>query len=282
MQTDDALTVIEANIDWLTVTAKRGPAADSLNARAHELLHQSMSAGNYLQTFRSHGYRGEKAGKVSHGRRHDGSILTLTSREAARNAIPLLGGDNHVTRLDLQITAADDSAYIARAQDTYDALQRGVKKEGRPISSELRRNSGGGNTLYLGSRQSDVFARLYDKGVEAKVAKPGECWRYEVQYRRKPAQFVAGEISKSKAAHDSIAALVTDYFSNHGLLVPQTERDWASLELQLKDDLSKREPSDQDRKLRWLSANVARTVERLIKSGRRDDVLRALGLKDDE
>jgi hypothetical protein len=282
VQTDNALQIIDSAVDWLTVTAKRGDAADALSALAHGLLHQSLGEGNFLQSFRANQYRGERAGNVTHGRRYDGTIVTLTSREAARSAVLLLKEDVHVTRLDLQITCSDDSRYINRAEDYYRSMQMDNKRRGRPLSSELWLNSGGGKTLYMGSKHSDVIARLYDKGIESKVAQAGECWRYEVQYRRKPATHITNAIRESQSVDDTIAAFVTAYFSDRGLPVPQTERDWAALAIQLKDSLYSKDNSDEARKLRWLAANVAKTVKRLVDSGKRDEVLRALGLLDDE
>lgn len=282
MQTDSNLTIIDSAVDWLTVTAKRGPDADALVAAADRLLHQSIGGGNYLSLFKSKGYHGRKAGGVSVGRRYDGAILTLTSGEAACNALPFLGGTYHVTRLDLQITCADESQNAARAEIAYHLMQEGSKRAGRPVSASLRLNSSGGQTLYLGSPKSDVLSRLYDKGIEKKVAEAGACWRYEVQYRREPATNTANQLHKSKVPHDCIAALVAAFFAYRGVVVPEVERDRADSRVQDERLYFSRAESDQDRQLRWLATYVASTVRRLLDSGKRSEVLKALGLGDDE
>jgi hypothetical protein len=282
MQTDTNLIILDSAVDWLTITAKRGAPADALHTRAHGLLHQSVSAGNLLSIFRANGYRGEKAGGVSYGRRHDGSILTLTSCEAARSALSFLGDDYHVTRLDLQITCADETTCASRAEIAYHLLQDSSRRRGRPISASLRINSYGGQTLYLGKPSSDVIARLYDKGIEKKIAQAGACWRYETQYRRDSAGRVSTALRESEAVHDCIATLVATHFSTRGVAVPKVKGDFAPSHLQSEIYYSKREETDNERSLRWLSTFVASTVERLIDCGRRDDVLRALGLDDKE
>jgi hypothetical protein len=278
VQTDTNLKILDSAVDWLTVTAKRGATADSLIALGDGLLHQSVDQGNRFFLFKSMGYHGRKAGGVSVGRRHDGCILTLTSSEAALSAIPLLGGEFHVTRLDLQITCVDESRNAARAEIAYHLMQDSRKRSGRPVSASLRLNSSGGQTLYLGSAKSDVVARLYDKGIESKAAKAGDCWRYEVQYRRKPATHAAGIVSQSEAHHDSIAALVTSHFTHRGVVVPDIEGGTAQHSGRDADSWYSRRESDDHRSLRWLNTFVASTVKRLVDSGKRAEVMRALGL----
>ena len=280
MQLDDNLKVLDSAVDWLTVTAPRGAAAESLIALSDGLLHQSVAEGNRLFLFKSMGYHGRKAGGVSVGRRHDGTILTLSSGAAALSAIPFLGGEYHVTRLDLQITCVDESVNASRAEIAYHLMQSRRKKAGRPVDASLRLNSSGGQTLYLGSPKSDRLGRLYDKGIEKKIAEAGACWRYELQLRRKPAEVTARAVYQSKARHDSIAALVADYFSSRGVIVPDTQTGTTQHPLQHEALYYSKRETDDDRSLRWLSTFVASTVKRLVDSGKRAEVLRALGLGD--
>lgn len=278
MQTDSTLKILDSAVDWLTVTAKRGATADSLIALGDGLLHESITQGNRLFLFKSMGYHGRKAGGVSVGRRHDGGILTLSSGAAALSAEPLLGGAYHVTRLDLQTTVFDESQNASRGEIAYHLMQDRPKTAGRPLSASLRLNSSGGQTLYLGSSKSDVLGRLYDKGVESKAAEAGACWRYEVQYRRRPAEATARALGESENLHGAIASLVTDFFSHRGVVVPDAERSPAVHTLQYENLYFSKREADSDRSLRWLNTFVASTVKRLVDLGQRKAVMRALGL----
>lgn len=278
MQTDNSLQILDSAVDWLTVTSERDGAADSLIALGDGLLQQSIDQGNRLLLFKSMGYHGRKAGGVSVGRRHDGGILTLSSGAAALDAKPLLGGDYHVTRLDLQVTCLDESQNASRGEIAYHLMPERRKTSGRPVDASLRLNSSGGQTLYLGSPKSDRLGRLYDKGIEKKLAPAGACWRYEVQYRRRYAEATARVLSQSETHHDCIATLVTDYFAHRGVPVPSVEGVSAKHELRYESDYFSKRTSDDTRSLRWLSTFVASTVKRLVDSGKRDEVLRALGL----
>lgn len=68
-----------------------------------------------------------------------------------------------ITRIDLAIDAIDTGM---KPHDIYNALQshRAQTKGGRKYN--FVKDSDGGETLYIGSRQSEQFLRIYDKGAE--------------------------------------------------------------------------------------------------------------------
>lgn len=282
MQTDSNLKILESGVDWLTVTAPRGERADKLIALGEPLLHQCASQGNRILLWKGNGYHGRTSGETSLGVGKEGSIVTLKSREAFLNAELFLGGEFRVTRLDLQTTCFDESAMEDRWTAEYLALQNRKKKAGRPIYSDLRLNSRGGSTLYLGSPKSDIIARAYDKGIEQKIAAQGECQRYEVQFRRKPAKRQFESLDKSESRTHYIASTVTHFFQARGIAVPRVETANPRIEIQHESLYSKRAESDSERSLRWLGTNIAPTVRRLIELGERSAVMRALGLDGDD
>jgi hypothetical protein len=282
VETDTNLKILESGIDWLTVTAPRGESADSLLALAEPLLHQQSREGNRISLWKGSGYHGKTSGAVSWGVGREGNIVTLKSREAFLSASTFLGGDYRVTRLDLQITCFDKSKMEDRWQAEYYALLGRKKKAGRPILADLRLNSRNGSTLYLGSPKSDIIARAYDKGIEAKIAEAGECQRYEVQFRRRYAKQQSARLHQSENQPHHIATIVTRFFQTRGVTVPRVEKADTGVEIQHEALYSKRAESDNERSLRWLGTLVAPSVRRLIDCGKRAEVLRALGLDDDE
>lgn len=278
MQTDNALKILESGVDWLTVTAPRGELSDSMIALADPLLHQQVGQGNRISLWKGSGYHGRTSGEVSIGVGKEGGIVTLKSREALLSAEPFLGGGYRVTRIDLQVTYVDEQKMEDRWQSEYYALLARKKKAGRPLLADLRLNSRDGSTLYLGSPKSDIIARGYDKGIEQKIAKAGECQRLEVQFRRKPAKRQAARLAQSENHNGYIASTVITFFGSRGIIVPSVEGRMAESETQYEALYSKRTESDQARSLRWLGTLVRPTIKRLIDCGKRDEVLRALGL----
>lgn len=282
MQTDKALKILESGIDWLTVTAPRGQYADSMIALAEPLLHEQLDQGNRVSLWKGSGYHGRTSGAVSLGVGREGSIVTLKSREAACNAEPFLRGDYRVTRLDLQTTCFDESKMAHRWEVEYALVQSSKKRSGRPISAHLRLDSRGGSSLYLGSPKSDIIARGYDKGIEAKIAQAGECQRFEVQYRRRYAKLQAHRLNQSKDTAHYIAHTVTTFFKARGVSVPRVKKGAPERLDEYEALYSKRAASDEERSLKWLGTLVRPSIERLIDSGKRAEVMRALGLDESE
>lgn len=69
-----------------------------------------------------------------------------------------------------------------------------------------------GDTLYVGSRKSDVLGRLYDKGRESREPAYAGCWRWEVQYRRAYALQAARGLLGAANAQETITATVGGWF----------------------------------------------------------------------
>lgn len=104
-----------------------------------------------------------------------------------------------VTRLDIAIDARDCEIDIA---EVYKAAQD-AKSQGSVQSINLISGVDGGATLYLGSRQSDKFARLYDKGVQTKDG--GDWKRLELELKGDVAKQYARVIAMTDS---SIASFV--------------------------------------------------------------------------
>jgi len=102
------------------------------------------------------------------------ALAGISTRTLLESAIELHG---KISRLDLAIDAIDENV---APDDIYVAAKRGLTK-GTARNVERRESIDGGITVYIGSRESDKFARLYDKGVESKT---GTDWkRLEIELK---------------------------------------------------------------------------------------------------
>lgn len=278
MQCDDSLQVVDVGVDWLTATVPRDGRHGPLKEFARSIMQDEASNGNNERNWKGQGYHGVTCGAVSFGVRATDAILRLSSHAAAihyRKAILLT---DNVSRMDLQLTATDSTNQADRAHLAYYQVDSAPRKGGRPPTASLRINNTGGQTLYIGSRASDKLGRLYDKGVEKKSAEKGALWRYEVEYKRHEAKRISERASQEEFDNACIAANVVHYFSTRGVTVPMVAAfDESSFERARAEYKLDRE-SDDERSLRWLNQFVASTVRRLIESGRRSEVLRALGV----
>lgn len=279
MLIDTALTVVSTGYDYLTATVKRGKRDEEFRAHANLLLDEQVERGNKLKMWKGMGYRGKSSGGVRFGVRHDGCILVLSSAAAATHTVKSIPYADSVSRIDLQITCFDATQQPERAHMGYYSVLEAPRRRGRPPSANLRLNSTGGQTLYVGSRHSDRVGRLYDYGIAHKTAPQGAYWRYEMEYKRELAQQLAVDAVHRQLDDAVIAALVVDYFCQRGLPAPACLEDVAAIIDGHKAVLEVADLSDADRTIRWLNDCVRQSVGRLIKSGRLSDVVRALGLE---
>lgn len=74
-----------------------------------------------------------------------------------------------------------------------------------------------GDTLYVGSRKSDMLGRLYDKERESQDPAYKGCWRWEVQYRRAYALSAMRSLGCSSDPGASIQATVASWFTDRGI-----------------------------------------------------------------
>lgn len=131
------------------------------------------------------------------------------------------------TRIDLALddhkvhfTPSDIRSYIESGQ-MVSKFRSGRREEGFSLSSDVSM----GDTLYLGSRQSEVMLRIYDKALEQAVKHPdqepsGPWIRWEFQFSKDRAATLASEIVKS----DCIGMLFFKILNNYVRLIELTDQ----------------------------------------------------------
>ena len=123
-----------------------------------------------------------------------------------RNFVEIWKG--RITRCDIAVDLIDSAYNIVEDADLYRALN-----ETTPKSWALL-NPGRGATWYLGSRASDKFVRVYDKGAEQNV--PVDWIRCEMEAKGGVAQYLFETYT-----HDYVAgiAFIREHFRTEGLHV---------------------------------------------------------------
>jgi hypothetical protein len=74
-----------------------------------------------------------------------------------------------------------------------------------------------GETVNIGKRSSDLYARLYDKATEAGLGEARSVWRYEVELKRRPAGLAAAHLRGDPTAEAVALSIVHDHFSARGV-----------------------------------------------------------------
>jgi hypothetical protein len=140
----------------------------------------------------------------------------------------------------------------------HDEVARAKREGGKQRHLRLERSFGRGDTLYVGSRVSNYYGRVYDKHRESGDEQFRRCWRYEIECKGDGAQQARKAVNAATDVQASSAALVHDWFSNRGCSV--------RFRPQLADHLAPvgAHHSDLDTWLTWLLQGVRPVVQRCL------------------
>jgi len=255
----------------LTCTAKRDGSSEALYAVGERILTDNDAVGYQPARWQANGYRGWHSDGIRCGVRHDGTLVSLSGLKCREEWKEALTAAEHCSRLDVAVDVHLDAKVPTLTRDCYESLFHVPPGNGRPAKRSLILNSDGGSTLYIGSRVSDRFARLYDKGIEQRTLAAGKWWRFELELKGARAEQMSAGLLSAIAYRATCVATVAEYFQlRAGLLIPFEPGALICNE--------GREPTTDARRLHWLSHQVRGTVLELTRSVGLPRVLGALGI----
>jgi len=268
------MAMVASGIDWMTVTAQSELMHRALEHVFDKLALAEEQRGYIGKSWTWQNYHGCTVGRASYGEREDSSVLILKSELARLHANSLNDLNVRITRLDVQITMLHEEYQIDVIEDLLDQIEI-LKANGewsrsvRVISDENRPQ-----TLYAGSRGSDWYLRVYDKGIEQKTHDAGHLWRYEVELSGRLARSVYSQLVRKW--HDDTASyyIVAALLHQKGLHFGWGEQ----VQHIAMESVTKSSISDVERLVTWLSRQVQPAVSRLIARGYKQDVFKALQL----
>ncbi len=266
-----------ASVDWITLTTRDDVIGmawqeiyhiDRVLARENKQITEEKRWA--IMSYEGVGF----PGSIRVGYSKQLGWIVIASSGAAVLWKQLVGPDRRVTRIDLAVTQSL-GFNIPDVPRRYYEILTSDDKSARNYA--LIQNTKKGQTLYVGSRRSEKFGRLYDKGVEEKSAPAGLKYRWEVEYK-KP---TSGEVAKAldavrEAEAEHITGMVFDFFQNRGV-APLFGRDGGMVTLQTQARIT-----SLDRKLNWIRSQVRPSVRQLIMAGRSRDLFQAMGVPIDD
>jgi hypothetical protein len=124
--------------------------------------------------------------------------------------------------VDLAVTlwARSDVEDFARLQCVRALRAREKLPASRRRRVTLIQGNGDGDTLYIGSRKSAQYGRLYDKGREDHSDAYKNAWRWEVEYHDKHACQIAAQIQKARDPEATISSTVRGWWRERGVDCP--------------------------------------------------------------
>lgn len=264
--------VVSAGVDWITATAKGGDAGLRMDRFASRELDSQRASGLKVFPQNRMGFEGSAGPHFFFGRRKDGVMVQVggpLSDSLLDEIVPLA---SNVSRLDLQVTCFTQGEVVDLALNGWDRLKTLPPGTGRPRSYSLIIGHPSGQTLYINSRRSDNFGRLYDKGVQSKCGPAGLLWRYEVEFKRAVAKHHSAECHASRQSAVYAGGLVHSWMSLRGVLPAFAPAGVLSSKCGRLQDSSKDV-------LTWFEQSLSVTVAKAIKQHGPKRVIESLGLQ---
>lgn len=274
---------IDASIDYVTMTiSHESKYAETLLTRAIEII-DGMAHNHEVSDIQAMGFRGKNCNGVSamYGATHN--MIRLSGEQAQTYFFSLYCDECNITRIDLAVTHWMGEGINERIRLYQRKVERAIaEKETLTRNTALWENNQGGMTLYVGSRQSDVYVRIYNKEAESKRPEYVGAIRYEVELKNLVANKVGGllgEMLKSLYASNEqitgiIMTTVLEQLAKRGI-----ETGLSSDEAPISLVVPKKQ-TDVDAKLAWLAKSVAPTIKWLRERGWEGHVLHVLGFTD--
>lgn len=259
------------NVDWLTATTKD----DKVGLYWYETFLSLGKEVDGLTMLENRWHNGFYGGLGIDGLKWGfsealGYIIIGSSEMAGRLWDRLNPKPKKVTRLDLCCDVLMPEPYDM-AGVNYKEIKEFETDKRRKYT--LFENTHGGKTLYVGSRHSQAYGRLYDKGNESGQEENQKLWRFEVEIKKPLSSVVAERLAKvsGQDRQKFIANYIGNWFADR--MVTDAEYiingEFKPLVVQVRQ-------TTVDRKLGWLRTQVAPTVGMLIDNGLGRQVARSL------
>lgn len=210
-------TIVHADVDWLSMSAKDPSACRTLLEWRDKRFSVLADGGWSEKRFSGHGYQYRQRGQVAIGVGRCDVVAQLSGAEASAGWRDLARLASNVSRVDLACTARTDTRTDALAEQEYAAATARKRGRGRAAQVTLIKSEDRGDTLYVGSRKSDQLGRLYNKEKESRQAEYSACWRWEVQYRRSYALSTVRALQATPVPSEAIIATVGRWFTDRGV-----------------------------------------------------------------
>lgn len=269
----------DASYDYVRLTSVGGSEDDAAavlyRQAARACVARALGGECSLDPWAWQGYRGASGTGAAYGTRWDGHIFQA-SGYAAHDARGLgLPWDN-VPRVDVAVTVwyeQDECASIAH----HATISRRFSKSRGVSGWKVTHIDGGddGTTTYIGSRESDIYIRIYDKWRESERDEGYErAIRYEVEYKGDAAKEVWAASHRTTPGREYLAALVSDCLGRRGVHIPRLVQ--GAL---VASPVVRPPKTNTERRLAWMRNQVAPSVAKLLTDGvNRDTILAELGL----
>lgn len=249
--------LVDAGIDYVRVTSdKPGPMARMLSYFLN-VAQRDAALGYKVQKGGCFGFYGDKTRHALYGRKKEWALLQASGYEAKR-ALLLTHEGSQASRIDLQLTYRVETGTVEKTiREAYKAACAHDAPERRHMQVSLIEQRGKAQTVYLGSRASDIFFRIYDKFEESGKEEYRDCVRFELELKGRASKALWQQLITGQMNLTSALQMVVHMLAERGVVTPC--QDIQDMDIMLPP----RQKTSEESTAAWLRKQVSPVLRRL-------------------
>lgn len=249
--------LVDAGIDYLRVTCNDERNDGRFRQQFWELAEQDQALGYEVQNGGAFGFVGKKTRHALWGKKQDWSMLQVSGR-FAKHMFKLAQEGTQATRIDIQETFHVGEGEVEKTIRTlYNQACAHKGEEGCPVKVKMIEERHRAQTVYIGSRASDYFVRIYDKFEESGKEEYRGCVRVELEVKGRASKALWKAMVEDGVLISQLLDHLKKIVSKRGIEIPAVGSGTAP-EIVFKKDQSR-----EENQLWWLRHAVMPTVTRL-------------------
>lgn len=263
---------VSAGVDWWRVASRAAGNMDRLLQRSSILQRSFVEQGHETRAWTFEGYNGVKIGSMFVGTRRDDALLNVSGSWAHVACVATKLVADRATRIDLRVDWRFDRDMPDYAKETVVSCEEWQvrNRNQNKVGCTLFDGRGKGDTLYVGSRNSPSYLRLYDKAREQRDAGAIGWWRAELQLEDEWACTALKRLKESDDESQTAHEMVQGWCRERGVFLP------VACDAPITLAAPKKVPTTMEKKLNWLRHHVRSSVQELIANGYDEEVWKAL------
>lgn len=249
--------LVDAGIDYIRVTCNDELNGVRLRDHFWDTAEQDAQLGYEVQNGGAFGFVGKKSRHALWGVKKDWSMLQVSGRFAQR-ALAYAHEGTQCTRLDLQVTYQVEEGKVEETiRSLYNVACDHKGEEGMPVKVKMIEERHKAQTVYIGSRASDYFVRIYDKFEESGKEEYRNCVRVELEIKGRASKAIWQRMCTSEDGVGHLLNHLKKIVSKRGIVLPEHFKG------KIPQMVFKREPMKEENQLAWLKRQISPTVTKL-------------------
>jgi hypothetical protein len=266
-----------AGLDWFRWMTHEADDPKDVVHRCQAITQSDYDNASSVKPWSFVGFKGWASDSIRWGQR-GGRVLWESSGEKAPFTLgrmePSIG---YASRIDLQITMSLSTPQLTFGSSLHKSTTQNSNSQHQ--NQKLRGLTTATSGLWLGTvgpRTSPNYLRIYDKGVESKLAEPGKLWRVELEAKYSHARELWRNHRDQLTDPKFCANYCASSLKRSGCSWPFGDIAKGDVELKLGSNPQ----TTPSRLASWISLSVRPVIPRLLTVFSVGEVLTMLGLSD--